>query len=156
MLKIKKPKELDNGLVCPRKLVCAFQVCSWSNKIHHYLKNISLLNIYVCLSSQDRGIQGRKECSMMKVYGRYKPQTKTWQKPAKASPHRERKLGPELTGGTSPYLTTDQIQVGCKWSPLGSHLESLLLGAAGLPLGTVPLGWDAIQGISWRLRALPC
>lgn len=39
------------------------------------------------------------------------------------------------------------------WSPARLSVGSALLGAVGLQLRTLPVGWDA-QGNSWSLRAL--
>lgn len=51
-------------------------------------------------------------------------------------------------------LTTGQIRLGYKWSPTRGQVEWVLLGAAGLQSGTLPLGQDTAHGTSSRLRAL--
>ena len=40
-------------------------------------------------------------------------------------------------------LTTDQIQLECKWGFAGGQMEPVLLGATGLQSGTLPLAWYA-------------
>ena len=54
-----------------------------------------------------------------------------------------------------PYMTTDQIWLGYKWSPAGGQIEPVLLRAVGLQWGTLPVGQDAAHGNSCRLSASP-
>lgn len=51
-------------------------------------------------------------------------------------------------------FNTGQIRLWYKWSSTRRQVELVLLGAVGLQSGTLPLGQDAAQGNSSRLRAL--
>lgn len=52
---------------------------------------------------------------------------------------------PEDGAPSQSELTTDQTRPGYKWSPTRGQMEWVLLGAACLQSGTLPLDWDITQ-----------